>query len=101
MNELYHTDVLNYISMHATAYLYSLVSKYLLCNVCIISRSFSRLHLQYHNTRVESVYPTPKIFGAEFESSWRSGVRSFIFTSVGASRKSTCCQFNLFLESYL
>ena len=30
-----------------------------------------------------------------------SGVRSFTFTSAGASRKSTCCQFNLFLESYL
>ena len=52
-------------------------------------------------TRVESVYSTPKIFGAEFENSWRSGVRSFTFTSVGGSRKSTCCQFNLFLESYL
>ena len=50
------------------------------------------------NTRVESVYSTSKIFGAEFDNSWRSGVRSFTFTCVGASRKSTCCRF---LESYL
>ena len=49
----------------------------------------------------ESVYTTPKIFGAEYENSWRSGVRSFTFTSVGASRKNTCSRFNLFLESYL
>ena len=27
-------------------------------------------------SRLESVYSTPKIFGAEFENSWRSGVRS-------------------------
>ena len=55
----------------------------------------------YWATVVESVYSTPKIFGVEFGNSWRSGVRSFTFTSVGASRKSTCCRFNLFLESYL
>ena len=47
------------------------------------------------------LYSTLKIFGTEFENSWRGGVRSFTFTSVGASRKSTCCWFNLFLESYL
>ena len=45
---------------------------------------------------MEYVYSTPKIFSAEFENSWGSGVRSFTFTSVGASRKSTCCRFNLF-----
>ena len=39
--------------------------------------------------RVESVYTTPKIFGVEFETPRRSGVRLFIFTSVGASRQST------------
>ena len=55
-------------------------------------------HIQ---ARVESVYSMPKIFGAEFENSWHSGVRSFTFTSVGASYKSTCCRFKLFLESYL
>ena len=42
------------------------------------------------------MYSTPKIFGAEFENSWRSGVKSFTFTSVGASRESTCYRFNLF-----
>ena len=46
------------------------------------------------------MYTTPKIFCVEFENSWRSGVRSFTFTSVGASCKSTCCRFKLFLESY-
>ena len=30
----------------------------------------------YLNSRVESVCSTPKIFGAEFENSWRSGQRS-------------------------
>ena len=59
------------------------------------------LHILEGWARVESVYSTPKIFGVKFENSWRSGVRSFTFTSVGASRKSTCCRFNLFLESYL
>ena len=70
-------------------------------HACLGEVSRESASRQSRQPRVESVYSTPKIFGAEFENSWRSGVRSFTFTSVGARGKSTCCRFKLFLESYL
>ena len=47
-------------------------------------------HMYKLYARVESVYTTPKIFGLEFETRQHSGMRLFIFTSVGTGCKGTC-----------